>query len=207
MGAILAGVFTQGALTQLTSLGFQVLYFPYDLVVDVFRRFGIDASFDEDTSDASLQAKVDAYDRLSAPRKAALSEELLVANKAQVEAFVGNLSAAILRQVERIVILPLHGAETELSTVEEAVRFIEAYADGAGTSASVVRFEIHVLYTNGNTVDGRFKDKASAVEFLKTYHPASKAGAFPAHVERLAKAAERSPEGFGGKSARARRRE
>jgi hypothetical protein len=43
-GAVLAGVFTEGALQQLKSLGFTVLYFPYESVVAVFRTFGIDAS-------------------------------------------------------------------------------------------------------------------------------------------------------------------
>ena len=43
VGAILAGVFTNGALQQLQSLNFSVLYFPYAGVVKAFRRIGIDA--------------------------------------------------------------------------------------------------------------------------------------------------------------------
>src|SRR3989337_2854442 len=35
-GAILAGVFTEGALTQLKSLGFHILYFPYNSIVEAF---------------------------------------------------------------------------------------------------------------------------------------------------------------------------
>ena len=36
-GAILAGVFTDGAITQLESLGFSVLVFPYQTVIDAFK--------------------------------------------------------------------------------------------------------------------------------------------------------------------------
>ncbi|MBK9793853.1 MAG: hypothetical protein IPP60_12380 [Sphingobacteriales bacterium] len=36
VGVVLAGVFTEGALSQLKSLGFGVLYFPYDTVVKHF---------------------------------------------------------------------------------------------------------------------------------------------------------------------------
>ena len=41
-GAVLAGVFTEDALKQLRSLGFTVLYFPFDTVVKVFKKFGIE---------------------------------------------------------------------------------------------------------------------------------------------------------------------
>ena len=45
VGVVLAGVFTEGALTQLKSLGFGVLYFPYETVVKTFSKFGINAAF------------------------------------------------------------------------------------------------------------------------------------------------------------------
>jgi len=47
LGVVLAGVFTQGALTQLRSLGFSVLYFSYETVIKAFAKFGINASFEE----------------------------------------------------------------------------------------------------------------------------------------------------------------
>jgi hypothetical protein len=50
-GAILAGEFTMGAITQLQSVGFSVLYFSYHSVADAFGRAGVDARFDEDTED------------------------------------------------------------------------------------------------------------------------------------------------------------
>ncbi len=43
IGAILAGDFTEGAITQLKSLGFSVLYFPYETLIKAFSIEGIDA--------------------------------------------------------------------------------------------------------------------------------------------------------------------
>ena len=48
-GAVLAGVFTAGAITQLKSLGFSVAYFTYESVVEAFSVVGIDARSNEKT--------------------------------------------------------------------------------------------------------------------------------------------------------------
>jgi hypothetical protein len=169
-GAVLAGAFTEGALTQLKSLGFTVLFFPYDRVVAVFRKFGIDAVSDEDTPDDDFQRKVDAYERMSASRRKKLSAELIKANSSDVEAFVNSLSVAVSRQIERIVILVLHGASQDLATISDAIRFIEGY-ESDGRAQPVERYEISVRYNNGDSINGTFKDKASAVSFLETYQP------------------------------------
>ena len=89
-GAILGGVFTEGALTQMRSLGFTVLYFPYALIVDAFRSLGIDASSEEDTPDAEFQRKVNRYERLSRPRRAALSRQLARSNASGLRAYPNN---------------------------------------------------------------------------------------------------------------------
>ncbi len=54
LGAVLAGVFTQGSLEQLRSLGFHVLYFPYDTIVAAFAFQSIDVAFDETTPDTAF---------------------------------------------------------------------------------------------------------------------------------------------------------
>src|SRR5438094_5564481 len=51
IGAVLAGEFTEGALSQLDSLGFAIAYFPYKTVLEAFSTVGIDASADERTAD------------------------------------------------------------------------------------------------------------------------------------------------------------
>ena len=169
-GAILAGVFTTGALTQLRSLGFTILYFPYETVISVFKAFKIDAHYDEATSDAALKRKVNAYKGLSGLKKRRLATALLEANRAGVDSFIEALSVAISRQIERIIVLPLHGIPQDLSTIDEAITFVQNYAEGAEIEP-FARYEIQVRYNNGNLIEGTFGDKASAIEFLRTYQP------------------------------------
>jgi hypothetical protein len=169
-GAILAGVFTAGALDQLRSLGFTVLYFPYETIISVFKRYGVDARYDEGTPDVDLERRIDAFNRLSGLRKRRLAKALLEANKEGVISFMASLTAAVSRQIDRIIVLPLHGRMQELSTIEKAIDFVKDYNEGANV-AVFVRYEIQVRYNNGNRVDGTFGDKESAIDFLRTYQP------------------------------------
>jgi len=167
-GAVLAGVFTDGALKQLRSLGFTVLYFPYESVLEVFKRAGIDASFDESTADDSFQEKVDAYERLIASQRKQLVTDLVKAHQDSVDQFVKSLSIAVSRQVERVIILALHGTAHEAATIDDAIHFIEGYDDD-GQAGPIERYEIDVRYNNRDSIQGSFRDKAAAIAFLKTY--------------------------------------
>jgi hypothetical protein len=167
-GAVLAGVFTEGALAQLKSLGFTVLFVPYDSVTAVFRKFGIDADFDEQTPDREFQKKVRSYGRLNSSKRA----ELFRAHQADVDVFVKSLSTSVSRQIESIVVLALHGAIQELANVNDAIRFIQKYTDD-GKSKPIERFEIQVRYSNGDKIEGNFREKNVAIEFLRSFEPVS----------------------------------
>lgn len=169
-GAILAGVFTEGALQQLRSHGFSLLYLPYENVVEVIGKFGVDARSDEATTDAAFRQKVIAFRRLSADSKAALCRALLPSRRADVRAFFDALATTVTRQIERITVLALHGHSHEAASIEEAVRYVEEYEDD-GRAKQIARYEITVKYSNGDTVQGAFGDKQGAVEFLQSYLP------------------------------------
>lgn len=170
MGAILAGVFTEGALTQLRSLGFTILYFPYESFVTVFRRFGIDASFDEGTADVEFQGKVEAYERMPGARRKRLAKALLHARRADVDNFLLSLTNAVSRQIERIILLPLHGRAAELTTIDDAVAFLQAY-DESGGGGPVERYVILIRYNNGDNIEATLRDKESAIRHLRSYQP------------------------------------
>ncbi|HVA80590.1 MAG TPA: hypothetical protein VNF29_06670 [Candidatus Binataceae bacterium] len=169
-GAILAGVFTQGALTQLRSLGFTVLYFPYETVVAVFLKFGIDVAFDEDTSEPELKKKIRAYEKLSPDQRADLSKTLLTANSSELGAFVASLEAAVARRIKRILILPLYGSACEVANVEDAVKFVERY-QAKSKSMLFVRYEIQIAYNNGDEIKAEFGEKTTAIKFLRSFLP------------------------------------
>jgi len=169
-GAILAGVFTGDALKQLRSLGFSVLYFQYETVIEAFANMGIDARFGEDTPEADLRSKVAAWEDLSPSQREAIAEGLLDANQAEVEQFMAELEATVTRQVALVRIMSVHGLLVEKVSVEEAVAFIQEYREEP-SSQPFARYEIEVLYNNQNKINGQFQDKASAVLFLRDYAP------------------------------------
>ena len=131
MGVMLAGEFTGGALNQLKSLGFNVLYFPYDLILQSFNKYGIDASTEEDTTEKNFLDKIQKWENFD--KKNNLARYLLKVNKNEVDNFFGNLEKAVSRFIDSISVLPLHGTSSTLTTVEEAIDFIRII--GAKTRA------------------------------------------------------------------------
>jgi hypothetical protein len=57
---------------------------------------------------------VNAWDGLTQQQKRKVAEKLLEANADRMHAFMYDLENAIIRQVERVFVLPLHGKTTAL---------------------------------------------------------------------------------------------
>jgi hypothetical protein len=165
-GAILAGVFTEGALTQLRSLNFSVVYISFEDVVEGFRSVGIDADFDEDTPDAAITAKLKAWKSLSAAKQSKVSQKLLEINGPQMTVFLKRLYGTVMRRVVKVRIIPLHGFMVELSTVHEAIGFVKNY-DESTVRSPFVKYEVEVLYSNTDNIRGQFAAKNEAVKFLE----------------------------------------
>lgn len=165
LGAVLAGVFTEGSLQQLRSNGFSILYFSYESIVTAFRTAGIDASFDEDTPDTELQRKVDAYAALTERRRQQIAKALKTAHANDLASFSKSLEATLNRHVERVLILALHGDTYQVETIDDAIGYIENYQESRVVQA-FRRYEIHVRYSNGDKVTGEFENKQTALYFL-----------------------------------------
>lgn len=170
IGVVIAGVFTEPALQQLRSLGFSVLFIPTSSIVRAFAEVGIDAAADEDTPDAQFKRQVAKYDALSAKRKRSLAAALLNGHEDDVKAFSESMEKVLSRQIKRILILPLHGSVIEFASIDEALASVEDF-DQAKAISEFVRYEIEILYDNGNALRGTFNDKTSAIEFLISYKP------------------------------------
>jgi len=165
IGVVLAGVFTEGSLQQLRSLGFAVLYFPYETVVEAFNSVNIDAYFDEKTAVADFKEKVQACESLPPQQYMLVSKRLTEINSENVQAFMQSLEQAVTRRITRIRVFPLHGSAFEWASLDEAIAFIEGY-DETATSSSLLKYEIQVQYSNGDHIEGQFNDKDSALDFL-----------------------------------------
>ena len=168
MGVILAGVFTDGAIKQLRSQGFEVLLLPYKSVVDAFAIVKINANLDETTPDATVQKEVDKWQKVSTKRRQVVAEAIVSSNKCAVDQFIGKLKSSIERTVKTIWIIPLHGHETELKSVHQAIEFVSGYDDSINVS-EFVRYEIRIEFNNTDTIFGSFSGKQSALDFLELY--------------------------------------
>jgi len=166
VGTILAGVFTDNALSQLRSLNFTVLYFPYDNIVSAFRLVNIDAAFDENTPDSEFVAKVTAWEALHEEKKLTVAEALIDTHKKEVAEFIEALRKAVTRQVAVVRILPLYGTLFQCKSTEEAIQFIEQYGE-TPQAETFERYEIEIQYANGDFIKAQFQDKTKAFAFLR----------------------------------------
>jgi LEA14-like dessication related protein len=85
-----------------------------------------------------------------------------------VQAFIEALRNVTMRTIKTVRILPLHGHAVEWPNVEDAITFIQAYNE-EGVSLPIVRYEVQVIYINGDKISGEFAAKDAAIEFLKSY--------------------------------------
>jgi hypothetical protein len=167
-GAILAGVFTDGALNQLRSLGFHILFFPYESILEAFQKAGIDARFDEDTPEKEFRKKLRQWKGARKRTRRGVASELVEKRRRDVNDFLSALHKAVTRCIERIVVIPLHGRETECSSVGEAIAFLSSY-ESSHVQAAVYKYEIHIRYSSGDKITAEFTEKTAALEFLRRY--------------------------------------
>ncbi|WP_369065563.1 hypothetical protein [Burkholderia gladioli] len=167
LGAVLAGVFTEASLQQMRSSGFETVLFPYDTVVGAFASIEIDVRFDETTPDDRFQRVVERIDSLSVIERAKLKESLVAANRDLFARFMDDLRTVLDRQLDTIVVIPLHGNEREFSSVGDAVDYIEAYNQDALADGVFRKYEVIVRYSNGDKIDASFQTKRETVNFLR----------------------------------------
>ena len=165
LGAVLAGVFTEGSIEQLRSLGFRVLYFPYDTIVSAFASQGLSVAFNETTPDADFRKSVKQIENTSAETMQKVKDYLIAANTAAIDRFMASLNERLGRMVERVVVIPLYGRSNEFATIGEALAFLDMHFvhEGAGDFR---KYEVFVSFTNGDKVEGSFKEKDKVREFL-----------------------------------------
>ncbi|NLG98451.1 MAG: DNA methylase [Chloroflexi bacterium] len=170
IGAILAGVFTPGAIDQLKSLGFSVLYFSYNAMIEAFDTVGIDARFNEDTPDSEFQHKISQWESLSKEQQQSIISTLLKSNAEEINKFMHTLTIMANRRIEKIRLLPLHGLVYECDSVNDAVQYLESY-NITSCDYPLTRFEIEIQYSNGDKMSNSFTDKTILIQFLNSYLP------------------------------------
>jgi hypothetical protein len=167
IGVVLAGVFTDGALNQLKSLGFAVLYLNYDSIIEAFSRSNIDAFYDEDTPEEEFNKKIKAWKNLGKNGLSTIINALQSINEQKIKKFIEDLENAIKRSIKSIRIIPLHGEQFTLSSIKGAIDFINEY-DEIKSNTPIVKYEITIVFDNGDKIEGNFNDKTGCINFLNT---------------------------------------
>lgn len=168
LGCILAGDYTSAALGQLRSVGFRVLYFPYDSVIQAFASVGINVRFNESTSDADFDKRLLQWAKVAKSRKSRVWKTVLELNERNVQEFMTHLESTIMRKINSVRVIPLHGAAKDCIAVDEAIIFVNDYDETAPTGP-IVKYEVVIRYDNGDKINGEFHDKSTTIEFLQAY--------------------------------------
>jgi hypothetical protein len=168
LGVILAGVFTEGAITQLESSGFAVLYIKRESIVSTFSEVGISIDFDEQTKDIQFKKCLEKMSALDVAQRKKLIKKLQSKNKLAINAFIGKLSTSLSRYIESILITPLFGTAQSFATRENAVEFLSSKNELHATSEQPLnKIEIALIYSNGDKIFASFKNKIDALAFLR----------------------------------------
>jgi hypothetical protein len=165
LGAVLSGIFTTGSLEQLRSLGFHVLYFPYDTLVAAFAEEGIDIAFDESTPDAVFRKCVKKIDSASKRRMGKIKKHLVGSNQEQINEFMAALSSRLERVIEKVVIIPLYGTLNEFTTIDDAIKFLNQHRISENSN-DFRKYEVIIRFSNGDRAEGSFREKERVKEFL-----------------------------------------
>lgn len=168
IGVILAGVFTEGAQNQLKSLGFSVLYLPEDTIIEAFKLVGLDISATEGTPDKEFSKKVKEFEKLSRKKRAMVTKAILKINAGAIKNFIHDLDSTINRKILSVVVLPLYGEPVTMNSIEEAIKLVRELKDETN-SLPLVRYEIIIQYSNGDSLKGSFGNKSNAIGFLKNH--------------------------------------
>lgn len=166
LGAVLAGIFTAPSLEQLRSLNFNIVYLPYESIVAAFDSVGIDARFDEDTPDIEFRKCVDRIEGLSGADRSKVKSAVLASNKDQFDEFFVKLRRKLDRTTARVTVLPLFGTALTFASASEAVSFIKGF-DPTTAAGEFRKYEVSIIFSNGDEVRGMFADPEEAIRFLR----------------------------------------
>lgn len=167
LGAVIAGEFTDNALSQLRSVGFRVLHLPYPDVIAAFSGAGIDANYDERTAEEEFERKLRLWESLDEAEQSSVASGLIDLQNDDVGAFVSDLRSALSRGIDAVVLMPLFGNSIEFAGLPDALEYLEQGDVEDAMPSSFVRIEVEVRYSNGDTVRGRFGTSSAAAQFLR----------------------------------------
>ena len=168
IGVILAGEFTENSLKQLRSLGFCILYFSYEKIVNAFATTGIDVYFDESTSEIHFARQIELWKALPETQKEKVYGKITEQNPDEIGLFVSSLRMKINRRVFRICLWLMFGRQYVFDTAEGAKEFI-LDADLEGVSPEFCQYEAEIEYSNGDMIKVSYHNQSDILNFLSNF--------------------------------------
>lgn len=167
-GVILAGEFTEPSINQLKSQGFSVAYFSYDEIAKTFESAGIQLKWEEETSPTELEDKIALFKNLSEAKIRELEKTFILENQEKLKVFVDNLESSLNRNIDCVIITPMHGQAITVASIGDACELLKNY-DESVCKGALLYYEITIKYNCGDVYIGRLREKRDAIMFLKEH--------------------------------------
>ena len=168
IGVILAGEFTENSLKQLQSLGFTILYFPYELIVNAFSAVGIDVYFEEKTTEEVFAKQIALWEKLNNNQKEEVYKKITEQNLSEIDKFMYSLQLKLDRKITRICIWMMYGKQFSFDTIEKAKEFI-VNIDINDVSPEFNRYEAEIQYSNGDIIKVEYHNQNDLLRFLSSF--------------------------------------
>lgn len=170
-GCVLAGDFTDNALMQLRSEGFSVMHFPTEEVIEAFDAVGIDIIWEEDTPDDELEERVRECEALSSDELNKVKQKLFDLGSDEFGIFVSSLAAALDRRIAEVDVIARYGRTRAFPTVDDACAYIADIPEVSPADIPLLDFAILVRFSDGDTIEAKFKDRNRAINYLISLKP------------------------------------
>jgi hypothetical protein len=168
IGVILGGEFTEGSLIQLQSLGFTVLFFPYDVIQKAFDKVGINAYFDESTTENHFAKQVKTWEILSDKQKQLVFKTITDLQLSEINSFVSILTTKIKRKIVYIRLWTTYGKQFDFKSLKKAKEFIVSFSPES-IKPEFEKYETEVEYSNGDIIKASYQNKQDILEFLTQF--------------------------------------
>jgi len=168
IGVILAGVFTENSLKQLQSLGFTILYFPYELIVNAFHVMGIDVYFEENTTEDHFLKQISLWEKLNDSQKNKIYNKITEQNLLEINNFMSFLELKINRKICKVNVWVMYGKQYSFNSVEKAKEFIIS-VNLNDVSPEFDRYEAEIHYSNGDVIKVEYHNQIDLLRFLSSF--------------------------------------
>jgi hypothetical protein len=168
IGVVLAGEFTGNSLTQLKSLGFSILYVPYQKIINAFHIAGVDVYFEENTEEIHFAEQLELWEKLPQTQKEKIYVEITEQCLLEINQFIMALTQKISRRILKVKIWMMFGEQYIFNTIEKAKEFI-VNVNTEEISPSFREYDAEIEYSNGDIIKVTYHSPNDILSFLSSF--------------------------------------